>query len=38
MYFLFSEVYLEKTFKLSVLDLEQFETYDRSVSFLGVYE
>jgi hypothetical protein len=31
----FSEVYLERTFKLSVLGLEQFGMDDRPGSFLG---
>jgi hypothetical protein len=31
----FSEAYLERTSKLSVLDLEQFGMGDRSGSFLG---
>jgi hypothetical protein len=31
----FSEAYLERTSKLSVLGLEKFEMGDRPVSFLG---
>jgi hypothetical protein len=31
----FSEVYLERTSKLSVFSLEQFEMSDRPESFLG---
>jgi hypothetical protein len=31
----FSEAYLERTSKLSVLDLEQFRMRDRPGSFLG---
>jgi hypothetical protein len=34
----FLEAYLERTFKLSVLDLEQFGMGDRPESFLGAHE
>jgi hypothetical protein len=34
----FLEAYLERTFKLSVLDLEQFGMGDRPESFLSAHE